>query len=135
MCPPRLTVDGREYRDVGMRFRGMSSFAFVPEGSKRSLNLSIDFVDENQRVIGYRTLNLLNANSDPTFVRALIYSHIARQYMPAAKANYARVVINGESWGIYSTSSSSTPISYAIDSRTSAVHGGRCRAARSAVAA
>ena len=99
--PAALTVDGRAYRDVGVRFRGMSSFAFVPEGSKRSLNLSIDFVDDDQRVLGYRTLNLLNANSDPTFVRALLYSHIARQYVAAAKVNYARVVINGENWGVY----------------------------------
>jgi len=34
-------------------------------------------------------------------VRAVLYSHIARQYVPAAKVNYARVVINGESWGVY----------------------------------
>ena len=99
--PAVLTVDGRAYRDVGVRFRGMSSYAFVPEGSKRSLNVAIDFADNDQRVQGYRTLNLLNANSDPTFVRALLYSHIARQYVPAARLNYVRVVINGESWGVY----------------------------------
>jgi spore coat protein CotH len=99
--PAVLTVDGRAYRDVGVRFRGMSSYAFIPEGSKRSLNLSIDFADDDQRIQGYRTLNLLNANSDPTFVRGVLYSHIARQYVPAAKVNYARVVINGESWGVY----------------------------------
>ena len=99
--PAVLTVDGRASRDVGVRFRGMSSYAFIPEGSKRSLNVTIDFADKDQRVQGYRTLNLLNANSDPTFVRAVLYSHIARQYVPAAKVNYARVVINGESWGVY----------------------------------
>ncbi len=99
--PAALTVDGREFRDVGVRFRGMSSFAFVSEGSKRSLNVSIDFADDDQRVQGFRTLNLLNANSDPTFVRGLLYSHIARQYVPAARINYVRVVINGESWGVY----------------------------------
>ena len=99
--PAVLTVDGRAYRDVGVRFRGMSSFAMVPEGSKRSLNVSIDFANDDQRLLGYRTLNLLNANSDPTFVRALLYSEIARNYLPAARVNYVRVVINGESWGIY----------------------------------
>ena len=99
--PAQLTVDGRAYRDVGVRFRGMSSFAFVPEGSKRSLNVSIDFADNDQRLLGYRTLNLLNANSDPTFTRTLLYSEVARAYIPAAKANYVRVVINGESWGVY----------------------------------
>jgi len=99
--PATLSVDGRTYRDVGVRFRGLSSFAMVPEGSKRSLNVSVDFVDNDQRLLGYRTLNLLNANGDPTFVRTVLYSEIARNYLPAAKVNYARVVINGESWGIY----------------------------------
>ncbi len=31
----------------------------------------------------------------------VLYSHIARQYIPTPKANFAKVVINGESWGIY----------------------------------
>ncbi len=30
-----------------------------------------------------------------------MYSHIARQYIPALKANIVKVVINGESWGLY----------------------------------
>ncbi|MBW3628669.1 MAG: CotH kinase family protein, partial [Gemmatimonadetes bacterium] len=54
-----------------------------------------------QAVGGYRTLNLLNVLGDPTLVRTVLYSEIARIYLPAPKANYARVVINGESWGIY----------------------------------
>ena len=31
----------------------------------------------------------------------MLYSDIARAYFPAPKANYMRVVINGESWGVY----------------------------------
>ncbi len=73
----------------------------VPEGSKRSLNLTFDFADEKQHLHGYKTLNLLNANGDPTFMRTVLYSHIARHYIPAPKANYVNVVINGESWGVY----------------------------------
>jgi hypothetical protein len=99
--PAVVSVDGRIYKDVGVHFRGMSSFMMVPEGSKRSLNLTFDFVDEKQAIGGYRTLNLLNVNSDPTFVRAMLYSQIARAYIPAPKMNYMRVVINGESWGAY----------------------------------
>ena len=99
--PATMTVDGAVYRDVGVHFRGASSFLFVPEGSKRSLNLALDFVHEDQRLLGYRTLNLLNVNSDPTFTRALLYTEISRHYLPTPKANYVRVVINGESWGVY----------------------------------
>ena len=46
--PATAIVDGKTYKDVGVHFRGMSSYMMVPEGSKRSLNLSFDFVDENQ---------------------------------------------------------------------------------------
>jgi hypothetical protein len=99
--PAIATIDGRVYRDVGVHFRGASSFMMVPEGSKRSFNLSFDFVNEKQEVGGYRTLNLLNANGDPTFVRTILYSEIAQQYLPTPKANYVRVVVNGESWGVY----------------------------------
>ena len=99
--PAKLTVDGRVYADVGVHFRGASSFMMVGEGRKRSLNLSLDFVHEKQRLGGYRTLNLLNSHEDPTFLRPVLYSQIAREYIPAPRANFVRVVINGESWGVY----------------------------------
>ena len=98
--PATVTVDGRVYRDVGVHFRGNSSFG-VGDGYKRSLNLSFDFVHEDQAIGGYRTLNFLNANDDPTLMRTVLSMHIARQYIPAPKANFVRVVINGENWGIY----------------------------------
>jgi hypothetical protein len=99
--PATVVVDGKTYKDVGVHFRGMSSYMMVPEGSKRSLNLSFDFAHEKQALGGYRTINLLNANGDPTFLRAVIYSEIVRAYIPAPRINYMRTVINGESWGIY----------------------------------
>jgi hypothetical protein len=77
--PATLTVDGQTYRDVGVHFRGASSFMMVQQGAKRPLNLSIDDVHEKQRLGGFRTLNLLNANSDPTFLRGVLYTEIARQ--------------------------------------------------------
>lgn len=99
--PAKLTVDGHTYQDVGVHMRGASSFMMVREGRKRSLNLSLDFVHGDQRLYGYRTLNLLNSHEDPTFLRSILSYQIAREYIPAPKANLARVVINGESWGIY----------------------------------
>jgi hypothetical protein len=99
--PATVTVDGKRYANVGVHFRGASSYMMIPTGSKRSLNLSFDFVDDNQQLLGYRTINLLNANSDPTFVRTVLFSHIANQYIPAPRANLSRVVINGELWGVY----------------------------------
>ena len=99
--PATLTIDGQRFRDVGVHFRGASSLMAVPEGRKRSLNLSLDFVNDNQAFRGYRTFNLLNSHTDPTFLRTMLYLQAARDLMPAPQANYVRVVINGESWGIY----------------------------------
>ena len=43
--PATLIVDGKKYPKVGVHFRGLSSFMMVREGHKRSLNVSLDFVD------------------------------------------------------------------------------------------
>ena len=99
--PATMTVDGRTYRDVGVHFRGASSYRNIPAGYKRSLNLAMDFIDENQDLGGYQTLNLLNVNNDPTFLRGVIYTEISRRFAPTPKMNFLRVVINGESWGVY----------------------------------
>ena len=98
--PATVTVDGRVYRDVGVHFRGNSSFG-VGNGYKRSLNLAFDFIHDDQSIGGYRTLNFLNANTDPTMMRTVVSMHIARQYIAAPKTNFVRVVINGENWGTY----------------------------------
>ena len=99
--PATLTVDGRSYTDVDFSFRGASSFMMVPEGRKRSFNVTLDNVKGNQDLYGYNSLNLLNSHTDPTFLRSVLYLQAARDYLPAAKANWVRVVINGESWGLY----------------------------------
>jgi hypothetical protein len=100
--PATLVVDGQRYENVGMRFRGNSSYMMVPTGLKRSFNVTVDLAVEGQSVYGFRTLNLLNGANDPTMMRGVLFQHIAGHYVPAARANFVHVVINGESWGIYS---------------------------------
>ena len=99
--PATLVVDGKTYKNVGLHFRGASSFGGVPAGLKHSINVSMDFADEKQTLLGYKTLNLLNAHEDPTVLRTVLYLQAAREFLPAPKANFVRVVLNGESWGIY----------------------------------
>ena len=80
--PATLIVDGKKYPNVGVHFRGLSSFMMVREGHKRSLNVSLDFVDPKQRLYGYKTLNLLNSHEDPTFLHTVLYLQIARNLHP-----------------------------------------------------
>ncbi len=99
--PAKLTVDGKVYPDVGVQFHGMSSYMMVGEGQKRSLTLTLDLVHADQQLGGYRKLNLLNSHEDPSFLHTVLGMQIAREYLPAPQANFGRVVINGESWGVY----------------------------------
>lgn len=99
--PVTLEVDGETLNHVGVRFRGNTSYSSVGTGRKRPLNLTLDMVHPKQDIDGYGTLNLLNANGDPTMMRSVLFYEIARQYIPAFKANFVRLVINGESWGVY----------------------------------
>ena len=97
----KMTVDGKVYPDVGVSFRGSSSYRQVPYGKKHSLSLKIDGTDKEQRLLGYRSVKLLNASLDPTFLRTYLYHYVARQYGPAPRVNFVRMVINGENWGVY----------------------------------
>ncbi len=96
-----LTVDGVVYEGVGVRFRGNTSYQMVQNSQKKSFNISIDHTLPGQRLMGYKTLNLLNCNSDATFMREVLYSNTCRRQVPSAKANFVRLVINGENWGVY----------------------------------
>lgn len=99
--PAKLTVDGKTYDGVGVHFHGMSSYMMVGEGQKRSLVLTMNFIHPDQQLDGYNKLNLLNSHEDPSFLRTVMGMQIAREYSAAPKANFVRVVINGESWGVY----------------------------------
>ncbi len=99
--PITATIDGVVYEDVGLRFRGNSSYSMVPEGLKRPLRIKLDTVVSGQSVEGVRTIKLLNGINDPSFVRTVIASMIMQDYTVAPRVNFVRLVVNGENWGIY----------------------------------
>ena len=98
--PADLIVDGKVYPSVGVHFRGTSSY-FTVGSDKKSFNIAVDYDEDGQRLYGYKTLNLLNGHVDGSFLREVLYNQIARDYMPAMKTNFVKLMINGESWGVY----------------------------------
>ena len=98
--PAELIVDGKVYPEVGVHFRGTSSY-FTVGSEKKSFNIAVDYGENGQRLYGYKTLNLLNGHVDASFLREVLYNQISRDYMPAMKTNLVKLVINGENWGIY----------------------------------
>jgi len=99
--PATLIVDGVGYEGVGVRFRRNTSYQMTGTSQKKSFNIEIDFTIPDQRLMGYKTLNLLNCADDATFMREVLYSNTCRRQIPSAKANFVRLEINGENWGIY----------------------------------
>ncbi len=99
--PADLTLNGKIYKKVGVRFRGNSSYKAIGISKKKPFKISMDAYVPGQRLLGYRTVNLNNSFRDPSLTRELVSYWIYRQIMPAPRANYARLSINGEDWGVY----------------------------------
>jgi hypothetical protein len=68
---------------------------------KKSFNISLDYAHADQRLLGYKTLNLNNSFQDPSFLREVFYQHQIRRHIPAAQSNFVHLNINGQDWGIY----------------------------------
>jgi spore coat protein CotH len=97
-----MIVDGDTLEsEVGVHFKGQTSYQQTQGEQKKSFNITLDFADENQDIEGYETLNLNNGFQDPSFMRELLYLHLSRRHNPSLKGNYAQLFINGENWGPY----------------------------------
>ena len=94
-------INGVQFDSVGVRYKGNSSYR--PNQIKNPLNIKLDHIINDQELDGYGTLKLANAFKDPSFVREVLSYEIARKYMPASKANFIKVFINGTYLGLYSS--------------------------------
>lgn len=99
-----VVVDGVSYPQAGVRYKGNSSYNFILQtGSKKlPLNIKLNYVDSKQRLPeGHKTLKLANGFRDPSFIREILAYDIARTYMPASRASYAKVYVNETYLGLY----------------------------------
>lgn len=99
--PATLTYNGKTYYNVGIRFRGNTSYQRVTS-QKKSFSISLDYQDTTQDINGYETLHLNNAFEDQSQMREVLYLGFNRRHIPAAKGNFANLYINGQNWGLYS---------------------------------
>lgn len=96
-----LSVDnGISLTGVGSRYKGNSSF--MMGGTKKSLNVTVNYTNDATELLGYETFNLNNAAGDNTIAREPVYFTVMSRYTPAPKAALAQLYINGANWGVYS---------------------------------
>jgi hypothetical protein len=97
-----MLYNGNTYDSVGVRFKGSTSYFMLPPGTeKKSFDIDMNYFVNGQDVGGYTTLNLNNSFQDNSFMREVVYEHFIRRHIPSAKANFTKLVINGENWGLY----------------------------------
>jgi hypothetical protein len=104
-----VTIDGQLYPDVGVRYKGNSSYFNVRKygDSKLPFNLKANFKRPEQKFPdGIETIKLSNVFRDPSFLREVISYEIARKYMPASRANFAKVYVNDTYLGLYNSTES-----------------------------
>ncbi len=99
--PATLVVDGVVYDSVGVRFKGQTSYTMNTSSPKKSFNISTDYIHSNQKLMGYKTMNLNNCFGDRSFIREIFFQSQLKKYVPVAKSAYVKLYINGENWGVY----------------------------------
>lgn len=92
-------IEKQHYPNVGIRYRGEATMAF--QGKKNPFVIQLDHLHPDQHHQGYRSFVLSNAFRDPSYLREYLGFNIARQYMEAPQANFAKVYINGDYKGLF----------------------------------
>lgn len=100
--PASMVVDGVTYDSVAVRFKGQTSYSQLPPGSqKKSFDVDMNGYIAGQDLKGYESLNFNNSFQDNSFMREVVYLHMIRRHIPAAKANFIKLYLNGQNWGLY----------------------------------
>ena len=90
-----IILNGTELPGGGVRYR--DSQAFTPGEPRNDLIVTLSAGNP----LGQATLFLSSALRDPSLVREVTALEILRQYTPAPRANFARVYVNDEYYGLF----------------------------------
>ena len=104
-----VSIDGITYKEVGIRYKGNSSYFNIQSQGKEKLpfNIKANYLHKQQRFPGdYQTLKLSNVFRDPSFLREVLSYQIANDYMPSPRANFARLYVNDQYLGLYNNTES-----------------------------
>lgn len=94
-----VEINGQTFDSVGVKYKGYSSYD--AGNLKNPLHLELNHVIKGQNYLGVKDIKLSNVFADPTFVREVLSYEILRKYMNEPLANYAKIWLDGEYWGVY----------------------------------
>ncbi|MFV8755403.1 CotH kinase family protein [Nannocystaceae bacterium ST9] len=98
--PGSFEYAGVEYANVGIRLKGNHSFR--PLGEKASFKIKFNEYVSGRRFLGLEALTLNNMVTDSSMLREWIGYRVFRELeVPAPRAGFAQVWVNGEEYGLY----------------------------------
>jgi len=100
----QCVINGVVYDSVGVKFKGNSSYDSTRV--KNPLHIKLDYIHGSANYDGNEDIKLGNGFGDPTLVREVLAYEILRNYMAAPECNFARVTINGNYYGLFSSTES-----------------------------
>jgi len=94
-----VTIDGQKLNAVGIRKKGFFGSAI---STRPSLKLKLDRYVEDQAFSGLSTLTFNNNNQDASRMQSfVVYRFMNDAGANSPRANFARIIVNGEDLGIY----------------------------------
>jgi spore coat protein H len=107
--PATLIFEGKEYPQVAVRYKGFFGalrLCFDRQGNrickKLPMKLKFSEYDESGRFYGLKRLNFHSMEFDPTKMHeVLAYGLFREAGVPAPRATYAKLVVNGEPLGLF----------------------------------
>lgn len=98
--PCDMVFEGSTYVDIGIRFKGNSSYFLYP-GTKKSFKLDFNRYLDSQTFFGLKKINFNNGFMDPTQIREKLFLDVLERHVPCIRGAYARLFINDVYWGLY----------------------------------
>lgn len=96
-----VEIDGTIINDVGIRFKGLSSY-LVAETLKKPFKLDFNEYISGQTYDGLKKINLHNGAADPSLQREMLsYKMLREMGLSTPRTAYTKLFLNDEYWGVY----------------------------------
>jgi hypothetical protein len=97
--PAELVYEGRAW-SVAIRIKGSSTWTDFYD--KPSLVVDVNRLVPDQEFMGHKRFNLHNQLIDPSMMSEVMsYRYLRDAGLPASRAGYVRLTVNGEDYGLY----------------------------------
>ncbi len=94
-----VRINGTNYTNAMIKYKGESTYDAA--NAKNPLHISLDKIINNANYQGVSEIKLGNCYSDASMLREILAYEILGKYMHCSRANFAKVFINNQYYGLF----------------------------------